>query len=277
MASIYDWSKTAASNANSDSGINWAENQDPGTVNDSARAMMGRDAEWRDDLIGIVTVGGSANAITITTNSAFTTLADGRRFTFKASADNSGATTINANGTGAKSVRVFNTSGEAACSGGEIKNGCLYEVIYLSALNGAAGGWLLLNPGLAGLTTSGTWTPGINFGGGNTGVTYTSRSASYIRIGNIVFFKLSIVLSNKGSGGGSLTIDTFPFTATSVACPLKIIATNMTGLSFSMDAEMASSGDSILVYTWSSTGVTALTETKVTNTSTFRVSGAVFI
>lgn len=51
--SIDNWSTTAGSNATVDS-INWAENQAPSTVNDSARALMAdvrtwyNDYEWRD-------------------------------------------------------------------------------------------------------------------------------------------------------------------------------------------------------------------------------------
>jgi hypothetical protein len=42
MASIWDWSRTAASNATADSGIEWSEGQTAASVNDSARQMMGR-------------------------------------------------------------------------------------------------------------------------------------------------------------------------------------------------------------------------------------------
>src|SRR4030095_2792076 len=82
MASIYDWSKTASSNSNADSGINWAEGMDPGAVNDSARQEMARIAECRDDITGTITAGGTANALTVTANSGFTTLANGRMVAF---------------------------------------------------------------------------------------------------------------------------------------------------------------------------------------------------
>jgi hypothetical protein len=72
MASIYNWSTTANSNSNSDTGINWAEGQLPGTVNGSARAMMGRVAEILGDLGGALAAGGTANALTATANSAIT-------------------------------------------------------------------------------------------------------------------------------------------------------------------------------------------------------------
>ena len=46
------WSTTAASNANADPAVNWAEGMAPSAVNDSARATMASVAKWRDDLYG---------------------------------------------------------------------------------------------------------------------------------------------------------------------------------------------------------------------------------
>lgn len=50
----------------------------------------------------------------------------------------------------------------------------------------------------------GTWTPSLNFGvaHGTTGITYSSRTGRYTRIGNRVYAKAAIVLSNKGSSTG---------------------------------------------------------------------------
>lgn len=66
MSTVYDWSYTAASNNNSDSLITWSDSQAPSTVDDSGRAMMKRVAEFRGDFSAAGTVGGSANAITLT-------------------------------------------------------------------------------------------------------------------------------------------------------------------------------------------------------------------
>lgn len=146
MSSVFDWSVTANNNSNSDSGINWVEGQLPGTVNGSARAMMGRVAELVKDLGGVLTAGGTANALTITANSAFTTNVNGRFLAFRAASDNSAAATLNVNSIGAKSIRKMTTAGDAALSGAEIQADGIYLVNYSEALNGAAGGWLLINP-----------------------------------------------------------------------------------------------------------------------------------
>jgi len=61
----------------------------------------------------------------------------------------------------------------------------------------------------------GTWTPSIEFGGGSTGVTYSSyRSGSYIKIGNLVHLKFGFALTSNGSSEGSAKITGLPFSGT---------------------------------------------------------------
>ncbi|TGV73505.1 phage tail protein, partial [Mesorhizobium sp. M00.F.Ca.ET.149.01.1.1] len=138
MGSIYDWSTTAASNGTADSGINFAEGQAPSTVNDSARQLMGREAEFLKDIGGAVAAGGTGNALTFTANSAFTTLADGRIVAFRAIADNTGAATINVNSLGAKTIRKMVGSGEVDVAAGDIKSGGIFVLRYGTSFNGAA-------------------------------------------------------------------------------------------------------------------------------------------
>ena len=59
---FWKWSRTASSNASADNTINWAEGMAPSAVNDSARAMMARTAEWRDDISGTITTAGTSTA-----------------------------------------------------------------------------------------------------------------------------------------------------------------------------------------------------------------------
>lgn len=58
----------------------------------------------------------------------------------------------------------------------------------------------------------GTFTPGLAFGGGTTGITYGTQSGRYIKIGKKVTANLRIVLTNKGSSTGAVTITGMPFT-----------------------------------------------------------------
>lgn len=150
MPSIYDWSTTASSNANSDSTINWAEGMDPGDVNDSGRAVMVRVAQILKDIGCVASAGGTANAITVTLSSAFSSLANGRICGFIAASDNTGAATLSANSLSAKSIRMITGNGDVALSGGEIQAGGLFLCIYNTALNSGSGGWQLINPALLG-------------------------------------------------------------------------------------------------------------------------------
>lgn len=59
----------------------------------------------------------------------------------------------------------------------------------------------------------GTWTPTLTFGGGSTGITYTSRIGNYVKIGKTIFIQGAIRLSNKGSSTGSALISGLPFMA----------------------------------------------------------------
>lgn len=145
-ASIFDWSKTPGSNDVADSGINWAENQAPSTVNNSARQMMGRVAELLDDLGGVTATTNVGDAFTLTANSGASTLADGLIVGFKANASNSGAATLNVNATGAKAIRYQSTAGDAALTANMIRANGLYVVTYSTIANGAAGAWILKTP-----------------------------------------------------------------------------------------------------------------------------------
>lgn len=58
----------------------------------------------------------------------------------------------------------------------------------------------------------GTWTPTISFSGGSAGITYSSQSGRYTRIGRQVTLLFDVRLSNKGSSSGPWEIGGFPFT-----------------------------------------------------------------
>ena len=104
---FWSWSKTPASNATADATINWAEGQSPSSVNNSARAMMARVAEWRDDVSGTITTGGTSTAYTVTSNQGFDTLAhlNGAMIAFVPHTTNGATVTVNVDGLGAKPLR----------------------------------------------------------------------------------------------------------------------------------------------------------------------------
>jgi microcystin-dependent protein len=104
---FWKWSRTASSNASADSSVNWAEGMAPSAVNDSARAMMARLAEWRDDVSGTITTGGTSTAYTLASNQGFTStgVMIGALIAFIPHATNGATVTLNVDGTGNQALR----------------------------------------------------------------------------------------------------------------------------------------------------------------------------
>jgi len=79
----------------------------PSAVNDSARAMAARLAEWRDDISGTITTGGTGTAYTVASNQVFDSLAhmNGAMIAFVPHTTNGATVTLNVDGLGAKPLR----------------------------------------------------------------------------------------------------------------------------------------------------------------------------
>ena len=140
--SLWEWSKTAASNSTADSTINWAEGQAPSTVNDSARSMMARIAEYRDDIAGVIATGGTSTAFTVTSNRVFDTLAhmDGAMIAFTPHTTSGDAPTLNVDGLGAKKIRIVPSV--------DLPEGSLVEgTPYIATYYNTAGEFILHNLG----------------------------------------------------------------------------------------------------------------------------------
>jgi hypothetical protein len=76
------------------------------------------------------TVGGTGNAITLTNGIPVLAYAAGLKQTFKATANNTGATTINVDGLGTKNVYKMNSGALGAIASGDIVSGGIYDVMY---------------------------------------------------------------------------------------------------------------------------------------------------
>ncbi len=55
-----------------------------------------------------------------------------------------------------------------------------------------------------------SWTPSIAFGGGTTGILYSSQTGRYIKYGRMVYAFFAVVLTNKGSSTGAATLNGLP-------------------------------------------------------------------
>jgi hypothetical protein len=60
---------------------------------------------------------------------------------------------------------------------------------------------------------SSAFTPGLTFGGGSTGMTFSSRFGTWTKIGNLVLFSANLNLSAKGSSTGLARVTGLPATA----------------------------------------------------------------
>src|SRR5210317_583937 len=127
MADLNDWNVTAANN-NSAPPNGWPENtMQYSEVNDTGREGMAVVKRFFADINESLTTTGAANAYLLTLNAAYAAYFAGMTFTAKFHADNTGATTINVNTLGVKSV--VNPDG-GALNAGQIKNGGVYRLTY---------------------------------------------------------------------------------------------------------------------------------------------------
>lgn len=135
-ASCWQWSRTASSNSTADPSINWSEGMAPSAVNDSARAMMARLAECRDDLSGFLATTGTSTAYLVTTyqGTLAATPGTGQAISFRLNVTNGASPTLAADGGTAWPIQ---TSPGVAVSSGVLVAGTPYRVTF----SGTA--WLL--------------------------------------------------------------------------------------------------------------------------------------
>ena len=131
------------------------------------------------------------------------------------------------------------------------------------------------NTSAAGMTSEllswyeeGTWTPNINFNGASVGVTYTTQSGTYVRVGSLVTASCFILLSNKGSSAGFAYVGGYPFAASPVyyfAGSLRLVTVTNTG---ALAINTNTSDTNFLLTSTAATGAqTILSDTNFSNTS----------
>lgn len=127
----------------------------------------------------------------------------------------------------------------------------------------------------------GSFTPAITFGGGNTGITYTTQVGRYTKVGREVKVEGSIVLSNKGSSTGNILITGLPFSALNYGasvCPMPIGAVNNTSFSGWLSARIIFNSTTFEVYQTTDAGTrSVLTDANFTNTSAIAFNGSYIV
>jgi hypothetical protein len=121
----------------------------------------------------------------------------------------------------------------------------------------------------------GTWTIGLTFGGGNTGITTTLNTGRYTKVGRQVSVSGILSLSNKGSSTGIAEITGLPFTIANINEAYSVANVRFNGISFA-DVPIcigAINSAKILLQEITNAGaVTDITDADFTNTSSFIIS-----
>ncbi|MFL5279693.1 MAG: hypothetical protein ACJ8AW_01505 [Rhodopila sp.] len=120
-----------------------------------------------------------------------------------------------------------------------------------------------------------TWSPALQFGGASTGITYSTQSGYVTRNANGGFDAYYyIALTSKGTATGTATISGLPLTCSNGPDeqPMRT-ATNLASLTGAAMAGTTGGSAVINLHQTATTGLAALTDANLTNTST--ISGRV--
>jgi len=154
-------------------------------------------ARFYADLGGTGTVGGTANAITYTSGSTYTSLTTGLVVTFKAASGNTAATTFKLDSLTAKKIRL---QGDVDVMPGSLISKGVYALRYDSSMDSGSGAWVLLNPtpGIVGswVAFGGATAPPLYLFGYGQAVSRTTYAALYAVYG-----------TTYGAGDGATTFN----------------------------------------------------------------------
>ena len=125
MAEIFNLDPTDANNV-----VRFPENMQFRNVNDGGRALEGMLARWFRDTNGSLAASGSSNAYAVTANRVLSAYSDSLIVGFTPNHTNTGASTLNVSGLGAKTI--VRPNGDTALAG-DIVNGSKVLVIYVQS------------------------------------------------------------------------------------------------------------------------------------------------
>ena len=128
----------------------------------------------------------------------------------------------------------------------------------------------------------GTFTPVLYFGGGTTGITYTSgrQLGQYTKIGDSVFIYIHIQLTSKGSSAGAAQIHGLPFTVKSGGhhyIPAKVWIASMASLNETPTFRFMTGDTKMDCYQMSSNTYSTITQNNCTNSTAFQIAGHYFV
>jgi hypothetical protein len=128
-------------------------------------------------------------------------------------------------------------------------------------------------------TVTGTFTPGISFGGGTTGITYAARVGWYQRLGNRVNIAAFIALSSKGSSTGAALITGLPIAASATPFLFQAVTVSFDAATYtgSAVAQVNPSATTISLLLDAGGTQSALTNANFTNSTNVKVNFGYFI
>ncbi len=139
---------------------------------------------------------------------------------------------------------------------------------------------ITLNSNIIATSTNGTFTPSITFGGGSTGITYTTQQGFYTLFPGAYFFSIYILLSNKGSDTGPVEIISLPFMSRDVGSAFLInnaVLQNASALPTGIQITTPNLSTVALLVGDSAVGSVPLDNSNFTNTTSVGVTGLILI
>jgi hypothetical protein len=126
-----------------------------------------------------------------------------------------------------------------------------------------------------------SFTPGLTFGGGATGMTGTF-TGRYQRLGGTVTFCAQISLSAKGSSTGTATITGLPVASSTIAAPYSLVYTfidvNVGGGDYVVQANTSPGNTTIDIFqTGDNVDVVSLTHANFADNTLLRIQGSYFV
>ena len=275
MAELHDLSVTDANNIG-----RFPESQAPSTLNNGARALEGIIARYTKDMDGSLeaTVSGSViqittNRVSITSSTSSSNYIDNIALFFQMGGTASpGPCSVNLNGIGAKPL-LDSTSQSLGAS--VLPSGALVGIHYDRTL-----GAFRVSHGTEPREKTTTFTPTITIGGSSTGITYSAQNGRYVRIGNLVWVDIRIVLSSKNSLTGDVVVASLPYQyANSQGVSTARLTALVSGATVSTAywCELQrNTTNGIIEYINGSGALTDVDGANITDTSTIHVSGCYY-
>jgi len=115
----------------------------------------------------------------------------------------------------------------------------------------------------------GTFTPALLFGGASVGMTYSTQTGTYTKIGDTVHFQIVIRLSAKGTSVGNATITGLPFSTT---LPDNAWSTYWTNVGTGLEPMFSSNASSTVVYLFLNVSGSSANSANTTYTDTSRIA-----